>query len=63
MWHALIVVITNASDLHGYAVRSLYRAVQKARDQVHHTVPLSYIGILVPVAHEQFSGLEYVHIV
>ncbi|KAG5609937.1 hypothetical protein H5410_021218 [Solanum commersonii] len=33
VWHALIVVITNASDLHGYAVRSLYRAVQKARDQ------------------------------
>ncbi|XP_075089300.1 AP-1 complex subunit gamma-2 isoform X3 [Nicotiana tabacum] len=33
VWHALIVVITNASDLHGYAVRSLYRAVQTAGEQ------------------------------
>lgn len=63
VWHALIVVITNASDLHGYAVRSLYRAVHKVGEQVHHTFPLSSIGILVPVTHEQFSGLEYVHIV
>ncbi|KAH0677574.1 hypothetical protein KY285_025375 [Solanum tuberosum] len=32
-WHSLIVVITNASNLHGYAVRSLYRAVQAAGEQ------------------------------
>ena len=34
VWHALIVVTTNASNLHGYAVRSLYRLVQTAGDQV-----------------------------
>lgn len=34
VWHALIVVITNASDLHGYTVRSLYRAFQTAGEQV-----------------------------
>lgn len=28
VWHALIVVITNAPNLHGYTVRSLYKAVQ-----------------------------------
>lgn len=33
VWHALIVVITNASNLHGYSVRSLYRLVQTAGDQ------------------------------
>ncbi|XP_022860908.1 AP-1 complex subunit gamma-2-like [Olea europaea var. sylvestris] len=33
VWHALIVVITNASNLHGYTVRSLYRAVQTAGEQ------------------------------
>ncbi|KAI5679173.1 hypothetical protein M9H77_10123 [Catharanthus roseus] len=33
VWHALIVVITNASNLHGYSVRSLYRAVQTTGDQ------------------------------
>ncbi|KAL3511259.1 hypothetical protein ACH5RR_030660 [Cinchona calisaya] len=33
VWHAVIVVITNASNLHGYAVRSLYRLVQTAGDQ------------------------------
>ncbi|KAL3819204.1 hypothetical protein ACJIZ3_005109 [Penstemon smallii] len=33
VWHALIVVITNASNLHGYTVRSLYKAVQKAGEQ------------------------------
>ncbi|KAK1437818.1 hypothetical protein QVD17_03616 [Tagetes erecta] len=33
VWHALIVVITNASNLHGYTVRSLYKAVQKSVDQ------------------------------
>ncbi|XP_010320597.1 AP-1 complex subunit gamma-2-like isoform X1 [Solanum lycopersicum] len=32
-WHSLIVVITNASNLHGYAVRSLYRSVQAAGEQ------------------------------
>ncbi|GJY79711.1 AP-1 complex subunit gamma-2-like protein, partial [Tanacetum coccineum] len=26
VWHAVIVVITNASNLHGYTVRSLYKA-------------------------------------
>ncbi|CAA3000016.1 AP-1 complex subunit gamma-2-like [Olea europaea subsp. europaea] len=33
VWHALIVVITNASDLHGYTVRSLYRELQTAGEQ------------------------------
>nr|AAC28338.1 gamma-adaptin 1 [Arabidopsis thaliana]AAD28247.1 gamma-adaptin 1 [Arabidopsis thaliana] len=27
VWHALIVVISNASELHGYTVRALYKAV------------------------------------
>ncbi|CAN4124257.1 unnamed protein product [Withania somnifera] len=33
VWHSLIVVVTNAPNLHGYAVRSLYRAVQAAEEQ------------------------------
>ncbi|KAI3502413.1 hypothetical protein L1887_30467 [Cichorium endivia] len=33
VWHALIVVITNASNLHGYTVRSLYKAIQTSSDQ------------------------------
>ncbi|KAI7728830.1 hypothetical protein M8C21_023809 [Ambrosia artemisiifolia] len=33
VWHGLIVVITNASNLHGYTVRSLYRAIQTSGDQ------------------------------
>ncbi|CAH1417202.1 unnamed protein product [Lactuca virosa] len=33
VWHALIVVITNSSNLHGYTVRSLYRAIQTSCDQ------------------------------
>lgn len=33
VWHALVVVITNAPELHGYAVRSLYRTVQSSTDQ------------------------------
>ncbi|KAI3733533.1 hypothetical protein L6452_12976 [Arctium lappa] len=33
VWHALIVVITNASNLQGYSVRSLYRAIQISPDQ------------------------------
>ncbi|KAH6763196.1 Adaptor protein complex AP-1 [Perilla frutescens var. hirtella] len=33
VWHALIVVITNAPNLHGYTVRSLHRAVQTASEQ------------------------------
>ncbi|KAK4358224.1 hypothetical protein RND71_023834 [Anisodus tanguticus] len=33
VWHSLIVVITNASNLHGYAVRSLYRAIQAVGEQ------------------------------
>ncbi|KAJ0638194.1 putative adaptor protein complex AP-1, gamma subunit [Helianthus annuus] len=33
VWHALIVVITNASNLHGYTVRALYRAIQTSGDQ------------------------------
>lgn len=34
VWHGLIVVITNASNLHGYTVRALYKAVQVAGEQV-----------------------------
>lgn len=33
VWHAVIVVITNSSDLHGYTVRALYRAFQTSADQ------------------------------
>ncbi|XP_038996044.1 AP-1 complex subunit gamma-2-like [Hibiscus syriacus] len=33
VWHALIVVISNASDLHGYTVRALYRAFQASTEQ------------------------------
>ncbi|KAL0385576.1 UNVERIFIED_CONTAM: AP-1 complex subunit gamma-2 [Sesamum radiatum] len=33
VWHALIIVITNAPNLHGYTVRALYRAVQTAGGQ------------------------------
>ncbi|XP_061994984.1 AP-1 complex subunit gamma-2-like [Rosa rugosa] len=33
VWHAVIVVITNSPDLHGYAVRALYRALQTSADQ------------------------------
>ncbi|XWS63638.1 hypothetical protein CRYUN_Cryun06bG0118100 [Craigia yunnanensis] len=33
VWHALIVVISNASDLHGYTVRALYRAFQTSIEQ------------------------------
>ncbi|KAG2702059.1 hypothetical protein I3760_06G073200 [Carya illinoinensis] len=32
-WHALIVVISNASDLHGYSVKALYRAFQTSAEQ------------------------------
>ncbi|CAN1852784.1 AP-1 complex subunit gamma-2 [Linum perenne] len=34
VWHALVVVISNASDLHGYTVRALYRLFQKSAEQV-----------------------------
>ncbi|KAE8697083.1 Phosphoethanolamine N-methyltransferase [Hibiscus syriacus] len=34
VWHALIVVTSNASDLHGYTVRALYRAFQASAEQV-----------------------------
>ncbi|KAJ0960403.1 hypothetical protein J5N97_007947 [Dioscorea zingiberensis] len=33
VWHALIVVVSNASDLQGYTVRSLYRAFQTSLEQ------------------------------
>ncbi|GFZ21265.1 adaptor protein complex AP-1, gamma subunit [Actinidia rufa] len=33
VWHALIVVISNASNLHGYTVRSLCKAVQTSGEQ------------------------------
>ncbi|BAT99552.1 hypothetical protein VIGAN_10100400 [Vigna angularis var. angularis] len=33
VWYALIVVITNASELHGYTVRALYRAFQTSAEQ------------------------------
>ncbi|KAG2317126.1 hypothetical protein Bca4012_068017 [Brassica carinata] len=33
VWHALIVVITNAPDLHGYTVRALYRALHTSCEQ------------------------------
>ncbi|VFQ59768.1 unnamed protein product [Cuscuta campestris] len=33
VWHALIVLITNAPNLHGYAVRSLYGALRTAGEQ------------------------------
>ncbi|CAM8878488.1 unnamed protein product [Rhodiola kirilowii] len=33
VWHGLIVVISNATDLHGYIVRSLYRAFHLSVEQ------------------------------
>ncbi|KAK1292271.1 AP-1 complex subunit gamma-2 [Acorus calamus] len=33
IWHTLIVVISNALDLHGYTVRSLYKALQSSCEQ------------------------------
>ncbi|KAK1296534.1 AP-1 complex subunit gamma-2 [Acorus calamus] len=33
IWHALVVVISNAPDLHGYTVRSLYKALQNSCEQ------------------------------
>ncbi|CAD5168007.1 unnamed protein product [Musa acuminata subsp. malaccensis] len=33
-WHALIVAISNAPDLQGYSVRSLYKAFQTSSEQV-----------------------------
>nr|KJB31286.1 hypothetical protein B456_005G183900 [Gossypium raimondii] len=33
VWHALIFVISNASDLHGYTVRALYRAFLTSTEQ------------------------------
>lgn len=47
VWHALVVVISNASELQGYSVRLLYMALQAFVDQVWkknvfvmmHTVP------------------------
>ncbi|KOM28269.1 hypothetical protein LR48_Vigan511s009200 [Vigna angularis] len=33
VWHALIVVISNASELHGYTVRALYKAFQRSAEQ------------------------------
>ncbi|GFZ00089.1 gamma-adaptin 1 [Actinidia rufa] len=33
VWHGLIVVISNASNLHGYTVRSLCKAVQTSGEQ------------------------------
>ncbi|XP_047322411.1 AP-1 complex subunit gamma-2-like [Impatiens glandulifera] len=33
VWYALIVVIGNASNLHGYTVRALYRAIKSSYEQ------------------------------
>uniref|UniRef100_A0A1D1YK71 AP-1 complex subunit gamma n=1 Tax=Anthurium amnicola TaxID=1678845 RepID=A0A1D1YK71_9ARAE len=33
VWHALIVVISNAPELHGYTVRSLFKALQTSCEQ------------------------------
>ncbi|KAI5436998.1 hypothetical protein KIW84_023209 [Lathyrus oleraceus] len=33
VWYALIVVISNASELHGYTVRALYRVFQTSAEQ------------------------------
>ncbi|KAK2354888.1 AP-1 complex subunit gamma-2 [Trifolium repens] len=33
VWHALIVVISNASNLHGYTVRALYKAFQTSTEE------------------------------
>ncbi|XP_073101119.1 AP-1 complex subunit gamma-2 isoform X4 [Elaeis guineensis] len=33
VWHALIVMISNAPDLQGYSVRSLYKAFQTSNEQ------------------------------
>ncbi|XP_031124581.1 AP-1 complex subunit gamma-2-like [Ipomoea triloba] len=44
VWHALIVVITNASNLHGYAVRSLFRLVQTVEQETLVRVAVWCIG-------------------
>ncbi|KAF2533889.1 hypothetical protein F2Q70_00030874 [Brassica cretica] len=41
VWHALIVVISNASELHGYTVRALYKAVLTYSEQISNRRPLS----------------------
>ncbi|CAN6454254.1 unnamed protein product [Victoria cruziana] len=33
VWHALIVVISNAQELHGYTVRAFYKALQASTNQ------------------------------
>ncbi|PWZ04807.1 hypothetical protein Zm00014a_017027 [Zea mays] len=33
VWHALIVLVSNASELQGYSVRSLYKALQASSEQ------------------------------
>ncbi|KAK3015572.1 hypothetical protein RJ639_007745 [Escallonia herrerae] len=47
VWHALIVVITNASNLHGYTVRSLYRAVQTSGEQVTESDAVDVIEVAI----------------
>lgn len=39
-WHALIVAISNAPDLQGYSVRSLYKAFQTSSEQVKTTMSM-----------------------
>jgi AP-1 complex subunit gamma-1 len=34
VWHALVVLMSNASELQGYSVRSLYKVVQACGEQV-----------------------------
>ncbi|VVA92318.1 unnamed protein product [Arabis nemorensis] len=44
VWHALIVVISNASELHGYTVRALYKAVIYSEQETLVRVAIWCIG-------------------
>jgi AP-1 complex subunit gamma-1 len=43
IWHALIVVLSNASEFQGYSVRSLYTALQAYNEQVRENFVLFII--------------------
>jgi AP-1 complex subunit gamma-1 len=43
IWHALIVVLSNASEFQGYSVRSLYTTLQAYNEQVRENFVLFII--------------------
>jgi hypothetical protein len=46
VWHALIVVLSNASELQGYSVRSLYTALQTYNEQVRENLYSSHSCVI-----------------